>query len=67
MQVELFRKMSAEQKLELAAGIRRLNLELLESGIRSREGNLPPEQMRLKVLQYILPAKLFSRFYSSAP
>lgn len=64
LQIEILRGMNADQKLKLAADLRRLNLELLESGIRSRENNLTEEEIKLRMLQYVLPPELFERFYA---
>ena len=54
MQIEIFRKMSADQKLKIAADLRNFNLKLIEAGIRSREGRLSKAKMRLRILQHIL-------------
>ncbi|HAH07317.1 MAG TPA: hypothetical protein DCM05_12480 [Elusimicrobia bacterium] len=58
--------MSPAERLASAARLREDNLRLLEAGIRSREGDLAPEAMRLRVLEHILPQRLFARFYSGS-
>lgn len=66
MQIEIFRKMSPDQKLKIASDLRNFNLQLLEAGIRSREGDLTAEKMRLRILEHILPPRLFAKFYGSS-
>lgn len=63
-QAAILRRMSANQRLALAAQLRESNLRLLRAGIRSREGRLSPAQMRLRVLEHVLPARLYSRFFA---
>lgn len=66
-QAEIFSRMSAQEKLDLAQKFRQTNIELLEAGIRQRQGDLSPETMRLEVLRHILPPRLFKRFYEPRP
>lgn len=63
MQLELLRAMTAEERLARAAGLRELNLNLLAAGIRAREGDLPPERLRLELLRSTLPERLFRAAY----
>lgn len=63
VQVEAFRRMTAEQRLELALRLRQVNLDLLEAGIRSRGGPLEPAAMRRRVLSHVLPAGLLARAF----
>lgn len=63
LQLEMFRRMSPDEKLALAAELRQTNLALLRAGIRARRGDLPEEELRLEVLKAILPARLFEAGY----
>jgi hypothetical protein len=65
MQLEMFRRMSPDQKLALAAELRETNLALLAAGIRARAGDLPVAELRLEVLKAILPKRLFEAGYPS--
>jgi hypothetical protein len=63
IQLEMFRRMSPDQKIALAAQLRESNLALLAAGIRSRRGSLPAEELRLEILKTILPKRLFEAGY----
>lgn len=63
MQVEMFRRMSPDEKLTLAAHLRETNLALLAAGIRARRGGLPDTDLRLEILKAILPKRLFEAGY----
>lgn len=63
MQLEIFRRMSPDQKLALAAQLRETAVALLAAGIRARRRSLPAEELRLEILKAILPKRLFEAGY----
>lgn len=63
IQLETFRRMSPQQKLDLAKELRQTNLDLLAAGIRADRPDIGAQELRLEILRRILPERLFLAAY----
>lgn len=59
--IEIYRNLSGEKKLELAAELYEMSRELLKMGILSREPNLDEKELEKRVLQQLLPKNLLEK------
>ncbi len=66
VQIEIFRRMGPQKRLESAALLSETCRTLLAEGIRKRHPNYNEEQVRLAVIRCLLPEDLFLRAYSNA-
>ena len=66
VQIEIFRRMEPEKRLQSAALLSATCRTLLAKGIRKRHPNYDEEQVRLAVIRCILPEDLFLRAYPGA-
>jgi hypothetical protein len=63
VQVDIFRRMGPEERLQSAAHLSETCRTLLAEGIRKRHPNYDEEQVRLAVIRCLLPEDLFLRAY----
>jgi len=54
MQIELYRKMTGEQRLNIALGLHALSLDIAREGIRHQHPNASPEEVEQKLRERIL-------------
>jgi len=66
VQIEIFRCMDPEKRLQSAALLSKTCRILLAEGIRKRHPNYNEEQVRLAVIRCLLPENLFLQAYPSA-
>ena len=66
IQIEIFRAMGPERRLQSAAFLSETCRTLLEEGIRRRHPSYTEKQVRLEVIRCLLPEDLFLRAYSGA-
>ncbi|MGZ3514413.1 MAG: hypothetical protein ACXU9L_10785 [Thermodesulfobacteriota bacterium] len=66
VQIEIFRRMSPEKRLQSAALLSETCRTLLAEGIRNRHSNYNEEQVRLALIRCLLPEDLFLRVYPNA-
>ena len=66
IQIEIFRAMGPEKRLQSAALLSETCRTLLAEGIRRRHPSYTEEQVRLAVIRCLLPEDLFLRAYSGA-
>ena len=66
VQIEIFRRMEPEKRLQSAALLSETCRILLEEGIRKRHPNYDEEQVRLAVIRCLLPEDLFLQAYPGA-
>ena len=66
IQIEIFRRMEPEKRLQSAALLSENCRTLLAEGIRRRHPNYDEGQVRLAVIRCLLPEDLFLRAYSGA-
>jgi len=66
VQLEIFRRMSPQQKLDLAERLRQTNLDLLAAGIRAERPDIDAESLRMELLRRTLPERLFRAAYGPA-
>ena len=66
VQIEIFRRMEPQKRLQAAAVLSETCRTLLAEGIRKRHPNYDEEQIRLAVIRCLLPEDLFLRAYLSA-
>ena len=65
-QIEIFRRMNPEKRLESAALLSETCRTLIAEGIRKRHPNYSEEQVRLAVIRCLLPESLFLQAYPMA-
>ncbi len=63
IQIEIFRKMKAEQRLKMAISLTQTDRKLLMAGVRKRHPEYNENQIRLAVIRLTLGANLFSTVY----
>lgn len=66
VQVERFRKMTPEQRLQLGAKLTQIHRNRLAIGVRRRHPEYNEEQVRLAVIRLTIPEKLFLAAYPHA-
>ena len=66
VQIEVFRKMTPERRLQIAAELTQLVRKSLAEGVRMRHPNYSQEQVHLAVIRLTLPEKLFLKVYPQA-
>jgi hypothetical protein len=66
VQIEIFRRMSPEKRLQSAALLSENCRTLLAEGIRKRHPNYNEEQVRLAVIRCLLPESIFLQAYPGA-
>ncbi|NWG03638.1 MAG: hypothetical protein HXY44_12375 [Syntrophaceae bacterium] len=66
IQIEIFRRMEPQKRLESAALLSETCRTLLAEGIRKRHPNYNQEQVRLAVIRCLLSEDLFLRAYPNA-
>ena len=66
VQIEIFRRMEPEKRLQSAALLAETCRTLLAEGIRKRHPNYNKDQVRLAVIRCLLPETLFLKAYPSA-
>jgi len=66
VQIEIFRKMTPERRLRVAAELRQLVRKSLAEGVRMRHPDYNEEQVHLAVTRLTLPEKLFLKVYPQA-
>jgi hypothetical protein len=66
VQIEIFRRMEPQKRLQAAALLSETCRTLLAEGIRKRHPNYDKEQIRLAVIRCLLPEDLFLRAYPGA-
>jgi len=66
VQIEIFRRMGPEKRLQAAAMLSQTCRGLVAAGIRRRHPEYDEEQVRLAVIRCLLPEDLFLRAYPGA-
>ncbi len=66
IQIEIFRRMGPEKRLQSAALLSETCRTLLAEGIRKRHPTYSEEQVRLAVTRCLLPEDLFLKAYPGA-
>jgi len=66
VQIEIFRRMEPQERLQAAALLSETCRSLLAEGIRKRHPDYDKEQIRLAVIRCLLPEDLFLRAYPNA-
>ena len=66
VQIEIFRRMEPEKRLQSAALLSNTCRTLLAEGIRKRHPDYNEEQVRLAVIRCLLPENLFLRAYPTS-
>jgi hypothetical protein len=66
IQIEIFRRMGPERRLQSAHLLSETCRTLLAEGIRKRHPNYDEEQVRLAVIRCLLPENLFLQAYPGA-
>ncbi len=66
VQLEIFRKMGPEKRLEAGIALSRMCRELMAEGVRKRHPDYSEEQVRLAVIRRLLPEDLFLKAYPAA-
>jgi hypothetical protein len=66
VQIEIFRKMTPERRLRVAAELRQLVRKSLAEGVRMRHPDYNEEQVYLAVTRLTIPEKLFLKVYPQA-
>lgn len=66
MQIECFRKMTPQPRLQTAAALRQATRKLLAAGVRHRPPEYSEAQMRLAVIRMTIPEELFLSAYPHA-
>lgn len=66
VQIEIFRRMSPEKRLQLAVELTNTSRKLLAEGVRLRHPEYDEEMVRLAVIRLILPEELFLAVYPRA-
>lgn len=66
VQIEIFRKMTPEQRLQLAAQLTRIHRKRLTISVRRRHPEYDEDQVRLAVIRSTIPEELFFAAYPHA-
>jgi len=66
VQIEIFRRMGPEKRLEAAIGLSQTCRKLLIEGVRRRHPEYDERKIRLAVIRLMLPEKLFLAAYPEA-
>ncbi len=66
VQIEIFRRMTPEKRLQSAALLSETCRTLIAEGIRKRHPNYNEEQVRLAIIRCLLPENLFLQAYPCA-
>jgi hypothetical protein len=66
VQIEIFRRLGPEKRLQSAALLSETCRSLLAEGVRKRHPNYNEEQVRLAVIRCLLPEDLFLQVYPEA-
>jgi len=66
IQIEIFRRLGPEKRLQSAALLSETCRTLLAEGVRKRHPNYNGEQVRLAVIRCLLPENLFLQAYPNA-
>jgi hypothetical protein len=66
VQIEIFRRLGPEKRLQSAALLSETCRSLLAEGVRKRHPNYNEEQVRLAVIRCLLPEDLFLQAYPEA-
>jgi hypothetical protein len=66
VQIEIFRRMEPQKRLQAAAFLSETCRTLLAEGIRKRHPHYDEVQVRLAVIRCLLPEDLFLRAYPNA-
>ena len=66
MQLEIFRRMTPEKRLEAAVNLAQTSRALLKEGVRRRHPEYGEEQVRLGVIRLVLGEDLFLSAYAKA-
>ena len=66
VQIEIFRKMTPERRLQLAMELTQTSRNLLASGVRLRHPEYDEEQVHFAVIRLTIPEKLFLAAYPHA-
>jgi len=59
--IEIYRNLSGEKKLELAAELYEMSRDLLKIGILSREPDLTKKELEKRILEQLLPKNLLEK------
>jgi hypothetical protein len=66
IQIEIFRRMTPEKRLEAAVNLAQTSRELLKEGVRRRHPEYGEDQVRLAVIRLVLGEDLFLSAYAEA-
>ena len=66
IQIEVFRRMSPERRLQAAIELAQMSRDLLTEGVRKRHPEYGEEEIRLAVIRILLPEQLFLAAYPTA-
>ena len=66
IQLDIFRRMGPERRLQAGLALSRICRELLREGVRRRHPDYDERQVRLAVIRLTLPDDLFSAAYPEA-
>jgi len=66
VQIEIFRKMTPEQRLRVASELTQAERKSLAAGVKMRHPTYNDEQVRLAVIRLTLPEELFLKVYPHA-
>lgn len=66
VQIEIFRRMGPEERLNKALELAEISRQLLAEGVRRRHPDYTDEEVRLAVIRLQLPEKLFRAAYPGA-
>jgi hypothetical protein len=66
IQLDIFRRMEPERRLQAGLDLSRTCRELLREGVRLRHPEYDERQTQLAVIRLTLPADLFSAVYTEA-
>ena len=66
VQIEVFRRMTPEQRLNTSIQLSQTSRKLLAAGIRKRHPDYTEQQIKFAVLRLLLPSELFLAVYPEA-
>lgn len=66
VQIEIFRKMTPEQRLQLSAQLTQIHRKRPAIGVRRRHPEYDEDQVRLAVIRLTIPEELFLAAYPHA-
>ena len=66
IQIEVFRRMGPEKRLQTAIELAQTSRELLAKGVRNRHPEYGEEEIRLAVIRILLSEQLFLAAYPAA-